>query len=107
VLLPLAEQFPAPAGEIGFADGRLRSFRHYFASYCANDGRPERMVMEWLGHADSEMVRHYYHLHDEEAQRQMRRLDLLGEAGKQRPGINDAALNPGGPGQESYAQTRS
>jgi hypothetical protein len=27
------------------------------------------------------MVRHYYHLHDDEAQRQMKRLDFLGEAG--------------------------
>ena len=24
------------------------------------------MVMEWLGHQDSEMVRLYYHLHDDE-----------------------------------------
>ena len=37
--------------------------------------------MEWLGHADSATVRHYYHLHDDEAQRQMSLLDFLGEAG--------------------------
>jgi integrase len=49
------------------------------------------VTMQWLGHADSETVRHYYHRHDKEAQRQMRRLNLLGEAGQQRPGSNDAA----------------
>lgn len=81
VLRPLTERFPTPAGEVGFADGRLHSFRHFFCSTCANSSVPEQVVMEWLGHRDSAMVRHYYHLHDEEAQRQMKRLDFLGEAG--------------------------
>jgi hypothetical protein len=55
--------------------------RHYFCSTCANNGVPERMVMAWLGHANSEMIRHYYHLHDEDAQRRMNSLDFLGAAG--------------------------
>jgi len=33
--------------------------------------------MEWQGHRDSAMVRHYYHLHDAEAKRQMRRVQFL------------------------------
>jgi integrase len=37
--------------------------------------------MAWLGHADSKMVRHYYHLHDDEAQRQMKRLQFVSESG--------------------------
>lgn len=78
VLKPLSKQFPAAAEEVGFADGRLHSFRHYFCSTCANSNVPEQVVKEWLGHSDSKMVRHYYHLHDDEAQRQMRRLDFLG-----------------------------
>jgi integrase len=41
---------------------------------------PEQVVMTWLGHRDSQMVRHYYHLHDDEAQRQMKRLNFLGKA---------------------------
>jgi integrase len=81
VLTPLQERFPAPKGEPGFKDGRLHSFRHYFCSTCSNSGIPEEVVMRWLGHRDSDMVRHYYHLHDEEAQRQMKRLKFLGEAG--------------------------
>jgi integrase len=81
VLTPLAERFGTPEGGTGFASGRLHSFRHYFCSRCANSGVPEQVVMAWLGHADSKMVRHYYHLHDDEAQRQMRRLQFLDEAG--------------------------
>jgi hypothetical protein len=39
------------------------------------------MLMDWLGHANSEMIRHYYHLHDDEAKAQMNQLDFLGGAG--------------------------
>jgi integrase len=93
VIEPLASKFPSPADEKGFKDGRLHSFRHYFVSTCANNNVPERVTMEWLGHQDSEMVRHYYHLHDDEARRQMARLDPLGSAGKQLPGIGNGAAN--------------
>jgi integrase len=79
VLTPLAERFPTPDGEIGFEHGRLHSFRHYFCSTCANRGVPEQVVMKWLGHQHSAMVRHYYHLHDEEAQRHMERLSFVGK----------------------------
>ncbi len=81
VLTPLAERFPTAEGEVGFAEGRLHSFRHYFCSTCANNNIPEQMVMQWLGHQESDMVRHYYHLHDEEARRRMRGLNFLGKAG--------------------------
>jgi integrase len=79
VLKPLAGRFPTAEGEVGFADGRLHSFRHFFCSLCANRGVPQRVVMRWLGHKDSRMVEHYYHLHDEEARRQMGRIKLYDE----------------------------
>jgi integrase len=78
VLTALEEEFPPRDGELGFKDGRLHSFRHYFASTCANSGVPEQVVMRWLGHQDSRMVQGYYHLHDEVAQRQMERLSFVG-----------------------------
>lgn len=77
VLTPLAEQFPSLPGVVGFKDGRLHSFRHYFCSVCANSGVPELMVMDWLGHADSDMVRHYYHMNNHEAKRQMGQLSFI------------------------------
>jgi len=81
VLTPLENRFPSGAESIGFKDGRLHSFRHYFCSVCANSGVPEIMVKEWLGHADSEMVRHYYHVNQHEAQRQMSQLSFIDKVG--------------------------
>ena len=76
VLTPLSDRFPTLEGEVGFKDGRLHSFRHFFCSLCANKNVPQQMVMRWLGHRDSKLVAHYYHLHDEEAQRQMEKIQL-------------------------------
>lgn len=77
MLQPLQDQFPTPDGEIAFGDGRLHSFRHYFCGWCANAGIPEQTIMSWLGHRHSSMVRHYYQLHDDEAQQQMLRLGII------------------------------
>jgi integrase len=46
---------------------------------CANLAVPQQVVMRWLGHKDSRMVEHYYHLHEEEASRQMGRIKLYDE----------------------------
>ena len=99
VLTPLAKRFPSSAEEVGFRHGRLHSFRHFFCSTCANKGVPEQVVMAWLGHSDSAMVRHYYHLHDDEAQRQMKRLDFMGTAagapkGSDRQGADHGDAGP-------------
>jgi integrase len=93
VIQPLSSRFPRREGLKSFADGRLHSFRHYFASMCANQGTAERIAMEWLGHADSEMVRHYYHLHDDESRKQMAKLVLLDTAGKQSPGNDNGTAS--------------
>ncbi|MGZ0174514.1 MAG: tyrosine-type recombinase/integrase [Planctomycetales bacterium] len=77
VLTPLEERFPSGEDEIGFKDGRLHSFRHYFCSVCANRGVPEQLLMTWLGHRNSAMVKHYYHVHNEQAQQEMCRLDFV------------------------------
>lgn len=82
VIKELAPRFPTPEGARGFADGRLPSFRLDFCSRYANSSVPERMIMEWLGHSNSEMVRHYYHLCDAESRHQMEGLNLIGNAGK-------------------------
>lgn len=80
VVEPLAGKFPPSNGRLSFVDGRLHSFRHFFVSECAARGVAERFVMGWVGHADSEMVRHYFHLHDDEAKRQMSRLSPISGA---------------------------
>lgn len=77
VLTPLTIKFPAAVDQRGIAAGRLHSFRHYFCSMSANQGVPEQVLMSWLGHADSEMIRHYYHLQQEQSKIQMQRLTLF------------------------------
>jgi integrase len=79
VLASLSGQFPKATGGKGFIDGRLHSFRHYFCSNCADHRIPERTLMDWLGHADSRMIRRYYHLRDEESLKRMRELDHIGQ----------------------------
>ncbi len=76
VLAPLAPSFPTPKGETGFADGRLHSFRHFFCSLFAIEGASQQVVMQWLGHRDSKLIQHYFHLHDDQSRRQMGRISL-------------------------------
>lgn len=76
-LEPLSSRFPALSKEKGLLDGRLHSFRHFFCSVCASSGVPEQTVMNWLGHADSKMVRRYFHLPREESQKQMAKVPFL------------------------------
>jgi integrase len=66
--------FPTQAGSKGFLDGRFHSLRCFFVSKCVNEGVPERVTMEIVGHEDSGLVRHYYHLNDQEAKEQISRL---------------------------------
>jgi integrase len=77
VIEPLSSRFPTPPGEVvGFADGRVHSFRHFFCSLCANSGVPEQMLMSWLGHRSSRMIRRYYHAHDEASKAAMLNVKL-------------------------------
>jgi integrase len=77
VLEPLGKRFRHAKDKKGFRDGRLHSLRYYFCSMSATNGVPEQMLMSWLGHQDSKMVRHYYHLHDKPSQEQMARIQFV------------------------------
>jgi site-specific recombinase XerD len=50
---------------------KLHSFRHHFASLCANHNVAYRKALAWLGHSSSQMLDLYYHLHDEDSQQAM------------------------------------
>ncbi len=79
VIGPLKPLFPTAKGEVGFADGRLHSFRHYFVSQAFLQGATESEVKQWVGHRDSRVVEIYRHLSDEESRQKLERLNLLGE----------------------------
>ena len=54
-------------------------FRHYSCSEAANSREVSaQMLMSWLGHRDSKMVRHYFHAKPDEALRQMAAVDFTG-----------------------------
>ncbi|MFO0935510.1 MAG: site-specific integrase [Gemmataceae bacterium] len=77
VLQPLSNRFPKGVNGKGIAAGRVHSFRHYFCSISADSGVPEQMLMNWLGHRDSAMIRHYYHMRTEESRRQIDAIPFL------------------------------
>lgn len=77
VVRPLSGKFSRDDHKEGFARGTCHSFRHYFISTCANRGVAIMVVMDWVGHADSGMVRRYYHLHDAESKRQMDSVEFV------------------------------
>jgi integrase len=78
VIGPLKVKFATPAGEIGFADGCVHSFRHYFVTEAFVGGATEAEIMDWVGHRNSRIVRRYRHLRRKTAQRTMEELDFLG-----------------------------
>jgi hypothetical protein len=63
--------------------------------------------MEWLGHANSELIRHYYHLYDAEARRRMDELDFLGGAGRRSAGNNGDILDKEDVGPSSSGEATS
>jgi integrase len=54
--------------------GHLHTFRHSFISDAATKGVPERVLREWIGHVDPQILAWYYKLSDPESQAAMQRL---------------------------------
>jgi hypothetical protein len=59
--------------------------------------------MEWLGHQNSGMVKHYFHLHDQQAHVQMARVTFVANAG----GTSPLADSRGGVGGRSESGERA
>ena len=76
---PLAKRFPRVGDEPAFEDGRVHSFRHYFCSICADSGVSEQMLMTWLGHKNSDMIKRYYHGNRLVASQMMDKIRFLGD----------------------------
>ncbi len=58
---------------------KLHSFRHHFASLCANHNVAYKKALAWLGHSNSDMLDLYYHLHDADSQQAMMALATADE----------------------------
>lgn len=57
--------------------GHLHTFRHAFISNCAIRGVPERVVREWVGQIDPEIIAWYFHLADAQSRAEMERIAAL------------------------------
>jgi integrase len=70
-LTRLAERVGVPAGRVN--DGIvIHSFRHFFKTFCLNQGIPLMAVDQWQGHVgDRSASAMYYELSDDESQRLM------------------------------------
>lgn len=77
VLPRVAKELRDKGHQTRVEEGRLHSFRHYFCSQCANSGTPVQLVLKWMGHRDSRMVQYYYHVFDEAAKDQMKKLTFV------------------------------
>ena len=77
VRTPLKLRFPKTSDELGFEDGVIHSFRHYFISRCADSGVDEHKLKSWVGHTDSKLIRHYYHPDKEVALAEMQRIQFM------------------------------
>ena len=55
-------------------EGCVHSFRHFFASYCANRGVPPMQLLSWLGHSSMKMLERYYHQDQLESAKAMEKL---------------------------------
>ena len=74
IITPLSARFASFHKGKGFETGRFHSFRHSFCARCFNAGIPEKVIMSWMGHTNSQIVHYYFALKNKEAQTFMQKL---------------------------------
>ena len=63
---------------------KLHTFRHFFASYCAQQNLSYKYVLEWMGHSSSAILDMYFTMNDRHAQAAMNSLSFDSERGPSR-----------------------
>jgi site-specific recombinase XerD len=71
---------------------KLHTFRHYFASYCAQQALSYKYVLEWMGHSSSAILDMYFTMNDRQAQVAMNSMSFEAAEAESRtvPGQSDA-----------------
>jgi len=65
--------------QCGFEDPKqykLHTFRHFFASYCAQQNMSYKYVLEWMGHSSSAILDMYFTMNDRHSQAAMNSLSF-------------------------------
>jgi site-specific recombinase XerD len=73
--------------QCGFENPRqykLHTFRHFFASYCAQQNLSYKYVLEWMGHSSSAILDMYFTMNDRHSQNAMNSLSFSGESAENR-----------------------
>jgi len=68
--------------QCGFENPRqykLHTFRHFFASYCAQQNLSYKYVLEWMGHSSSAILDLYFTMNDRHAQAAMNSMSFDSE----------------------------
>jgi site-specific recombinase XerD len=55
---------------------KLHTFRHFFASYCAQQNLSYKYVLEWMGHSSSAILDMYFTMNDRHSQNAMNSLSF-------------------------------
>ncbi len=55
---------------------KLHTFRHFFASYCAQQNLSYKYILEWMGHSSSAILDMYFTMNDRQAHRAMNSLSF-------------------------------
>jgi hypothetical protein len=55
---------------------KLHTFRHFFASYCAQQNLSYKYVLEWMGHSSRDVPDMYFTMNDRHAQAAMNSLSF-------------------------------
>ncbi|MFC1677704.1 tyrosine-type recombinase/integrase, partial [Planctomycetota bacterium] len=55
---------------------KLHTFRHFFASYCAQQNLSYKYILEWMGHSSSAILDMYFTMNDRHSQNAMNSLSF-------------------------------
>ena len=80
-------------GDCGFKNPqqyKVHTFRHFFASYCAQQNRSYKYVLAWMGHSSSDILDLYFKINDREAQRAMNDLSFCAENAESRTTVGQS-----------------
>ncbi len=92
--------------ECGFANPKqykLHTFRHFFASYCAQQNLSYKYALEWMGHSSSAILDLYFTMNDRHSQMAMNSLSFSSENSENRTVLGQS----GGQNKKTQSQITS
>ena len=92
--------------ECGFTNPnqyKLHTFRHFFASYCAQQNLSYKYTLEWMGHSSSAILDLYFTMNDRYSQMAMNSLSFSSENPENRTVLGQS----GGKNATTQSQTAS